>query len=166
MKAQKIYFLSCLLLLNLSYVQTTNTKGTIVLQPGNKLDISANNGFKQITTTVNGKSVTVSYKILQEGTAGTKPARARSVTVHYTGWLLGSGDIIGKKFDSSHDRNAPFSFILGLGQVIKGWDLMVAEMNVGEKLVVILPPEVAYGRNGAGGVIPPNATLIFEIERF
>jgi len=165
MKAQKIYFLSCLLLLNLSYVQTTNTKGTIVLQPGNKLDISASNGFQQMNVTINGKPVTISYKILQEGT-GTKPARARSVSVHYTGWLLGSGDIIGKKFDSSHDRNAQFSFILGLGQVIKGWDLMVADMLVGEKRVVILPPDVAYGRHGAGGVIPPNATLIFEIERF
>lgn len=161
MKASKIYFLNCLLLLSQTYVQTTNNKGTIVLQPGKKLDIAT---FQHMNITVSGKPVTVSYKILQEGKA-TKPARGRAVNVHYTGWLLNGNDTIGTKFDSSRDRNAPFSFILGLGQVIKGWDLMVADMLEGEKRVVILPPDVAYGRHGAGGVIPPNATLIFEIER-
>jgi FKBP-type peptidyl-prolyl cis-trans isomerase len=100
----------------------------------------------------------VSYEIIVEG-RGPSPKQGDLVTVHYTGWLED-----GKKFDSSVDRNQPFTFRLGVGQVIRGWDEGVATMKVGSKSKFTIPPEMGYGSNGAGGVIPPNATLIFEVE--
>lgn len=104
------------------------------------------------------------YKITKKGT-GSKPYAGETVTVHYTGHLL-NGDHVGAKFDSSKDRGQHFKFVLGQGMVIKGWDLSLADMQIGETRVVILPPSLAYGSHGAGAVIPPNATLIFEIELF
>jgi len=92
------------------------------------------------------------------GTGGTA-ASGQKVTVHYTGWLTN-----GTKFDSSKDRGDPFVFPLGRGQVIKGWDQGVQGMKVGGKRKLTIPPEMGYGSRGAGGVIPPNATLVFEVE--
>jgi FKBP-type peptidyl-prolyl cis-trans isomerase FkpA len=92
-----------------------------------------------------------------EATAGHK------VSVHYTGWLYNNGEK-GKKFDSSVDRGQPFSFPLGGRQVIQGWDEGVAGMKVGGKRTLIIPPELGYGARGAGGVIPANATLMFDVE--
>ena len=91
--------------------------------------------------------------------AGRSPKRGDTVTVHYTGWLTD-----GAKFDSSVDRNEPFTFVLGTGQVIHGWDEGVATMRVGDKVRLTIPPELAYGKAGYPGAIPPNATLIFEVE--
>jgi FKBP-type peptidyl-prolyl cis-trans isomerase FkpA len=94
---------------------------------------------------------------------GAVPHAGQTVTVNYTGWLFVDGKK-GKKFDSSLDRGEPFSFTLGQGQVIKGWDEGVATMRVGGKRTLIIPPDLGYGANGAGDVIPPNATLIFDID--
>ncbi|MBL8095568.1 MAG: FKBP-type peptidyl-prolyl cis-trans isomerase [Anaerolineales bacterium] len=95
---------------------------------------------------------------LVEG-AGAAPKSGNTVQVHYTGWLTD-----GTKFDSSVDRGRPFEFRLGAGQVIAGWDQGVAQLKVGDKARLTIPPEMGYGARGAGGVIPPNATLIFEVE--
>jgi len=98
----------------------------------------------------------------QEGTGAT-PARGQTCVMHYTGWLYENGQK-GKKFDSSVDRNEPFEFPIGMKRVIAGWDEGVASMKVGGKRTLIIPPELGYGARGAGGVIPPNATLMFDVE--
>lgn len=98
------------------------------------------------------------YIDLKEGD-GASPSKGQTVKVHYTGTLEN-----GKKFDSSRDRGSPFSFKIGVGQVIKGWDEGVSTMKVGGQRILIIPADLGYGAQGAGGVIPPNATLIFDVE--
>ena len=94
---------------------------------------------------------------------GAEAHAGQHVHVHYTGWLYQDGQQ-GAKFDSSRDRNDPFAFSLGAGMVIKGWDEGVAGMKIGGKRTLIIPPQLGYGARGAGGVIPPNATLKFDVE--
>ena len=94
---------------------------------------------------------------------GATAKAGQSVTVHYTGWLYNDG-VKGAKFDSSKDRRDPFRFDLGSGGVIKGWDEGVQGMQVGGTRVLVIPPQLGYGARGAGGAIPPNATLMFEVE--
>ena len=115
-----------------------------------------------VPTKTQGTPVTtpsgLKYFELKKGT-GAEAKAGQRVSVHYTGWLVN-----GKKFDSSVDRREPFEFKLGGGQVIKGWDEGVAGMKVGGKRQLQIPPNLGYGAAGAGGVIPPNATLIFDVE--
>ena len=102
---------------------------------------------------------------VKQGT-GTEASSGKAVVVHYTGWLYDTTkpNSHGAKFDSSRDRNEPFGFVLGAGRVIKGWDEGVAGMKVGGQRTLVIPPQMGYGARGAGGVIPPNATLIFDVE--
>ncbi len=102
------------------------------------------------------------YEDTTPGT-GAAPAKGQTCVMHYTGWLWQDG-AKGAKFDSSVDRGRPFSFPLGQGRVIKGWDEGVATMKQGGKRTLLIPPDLGYGPRGAGGVIPPNATLLFEVE--
>jgi FKBP-type peptidyl-prolyl cis-trans isomerase len=123
---------------------------------------------KQMTT----KRVTLPSKLQYEVISESKdsqaksPARGTVVTVHYTGWLADKdgNPITDKKFDSSVDRGTPFQFVIGVGQVIKGWDEGVMDMKVGEKRRLIIPADLGYGTRGAGAAIPPNATLVFDVE--
>lgn len=104
------------------------------------------------------------YQILKAAPADAKsPKQGNMVTVNYTGWLDDNGKE-GKKFDSSFDRNTPFTFKIGVGQVISGWDTGVMMMKVGEKRRLFIPANLGYGARGAGGAIPPNAALIFDVE--
>jgi FKBP-type peptidyl-prolyl cis-trans isomerase len=111
-----------------------------------------------MTTTKTG----LQYEDTQEGT-GAVAVAGKTCVMHYTGWLW-TNDAKGTKFDSSKDHGSPFSFGLGQGQVISGWDEGVAGMKVGGKRTLLIPPGLGYGARGAGGVIPPNATLLFEVE--
>lgn len=120
---------------------------------GNKMTENTEN-TENIVTTDSG----LEYVELKSGD-GASPKTGQTVVVHYTGTLED-----GTKFDSSRDRNSPFQFKIGVGQVIKGWDEGVGTMKVGDRRKLIIPPDLGYGARGAGGVIPPNATLIFDVE--
>jgi FKBP-type peptidyl-prolyl cis-trans isomerase FkpA len=109
-----------------------------------------------MSTTQTASGLSIEELVFGEGEIA---AAGQTVTVHYTGWLID-----GKKFDSSKDRGDPFEFSLGAGRVIRGWDEGVQGMKVGGKRKLTIPPALGYGARGAGGAIPPNATLVFEVE--
>jgi FKBP-type peptidyl-prolyl cis-trans isomerase len=118
---------------------------------------AGNSGDNDFVTTESG----LKYKVVQPGTGAT-PEPGTMVQAHYTGWLDGFNSL--KKFDSSRDRNRPFSFRVGAGQVIRGWDEAFSTMAVGERRLLIIPPRLGYGDRGAGGVIPGGATLYFDVQ--
>ena len=122
-------------------------------------DKTSSDSVKPMTTSATG----LQYKDLKTG-GGAAAKAGTKVTVHYTGWLQNADGSVGKKFDSSRDGNQPFSFMLGAGNVIKGWDEGVQGMQVGGQRRLVIPATLGYGARGAGGVIPPNATLIFDVE--
>lgn len=137
--------------------QNQPIKEIVAPSNANTVDTLANNNMmsdENVVTTPSG----LKYIDIQEGDGAT-PTAGQTVVVHYTGTLEN-----GSKFDSSRDRNRPFSFKLGAGQVIKGWDEGLSTMKVGGRRQLIIPPELGYGARGAGGVIPPNATLVFDVE--
>ena len=129
-----------------------------VLAAGCLTPATAQTTARKTMTTSSGLQITDTV----EGTGAT-PKTGQICVMHYTGWLYTNG-IKGKKFDSSVDRNEPFEFPIGRGRVIKGWDEGVSTMKVGGKRTLIIPPALGYGASGAGGVIPPNAVLMFDVE--
>jgi FKBP-type peptidyl-prolyl cis-trans isomerase len=142
--------------------QTSTTKSSTKTGTSTKKPATAARPNTNAPTKVTGEGTKtpsgLQYWDIKQGTGATA-LRGQKVTVHYTGWLTS-----GKKFDSSVDAGQPFSFTLGEGEVIKGWDEGVAGMKVGGKRQLRIPPQLAYGDRGAAGVIPPNATLIFDVQ--
>ena len=143
-----------LLLLTFLVALVTACGGSDSADSSSNSNAEVNMDSNSTVTTASG----LQYTDLVVGT-GTKASPGATAVVHYTGWLLD-----GTKFDSSLDRGVPFEFVIGRGRVIKGWDEGVLTMNVGGKRELIIPPNLAYGDQGAGGVIPPGATLKFEVE--
>ncbi len=146
---QRILILAIVLILvaAIAYLVFASNKNTTELEEGMTID-------EGMTTTASG----LQYKDLVIG-EGQEATSGKTVQVHYTGWLTN-----GTKFDSSLDRGQPFEFPLGAGRVIQGWDEGVAGMKVGGKRKLVIPSDLGYGARGAGSVIPPNATLVFEVE--
>lgn len=153
-KKNYAYLLCALSVFTLSYLQTNIKAKGKSMEQGQNLDL------KNFKSSPSG----ILFEIIKPGT-GEQAKAGQTATVHYTGHLLKDKDVIGNYFDSSKKRNQPFKFRIGAGQVIKGWDLSLQDMKVGETRIVILPPNMGYGsQNVGGGLIPSNSTLIFEIE--
>ena len=157
--------LVCVVLLIVGQVsgkQNTAIAAQLTQTPPAPTTVTENNILIASKTMSDANAVTtpsgLKYVELKEGT-GVTPQPGQTVEVHYVGTLED-----GTKFDSSRDRGQPFSFKIGVGQVIKGWDEGLSTMKVGGRRQLIIPPELGYGSRGAGGVIPPNATLLFDVE--
>lgn len=157
--------LVCVVLLIVGQVgskQNTAIAAQLTQTPSAPTTVTENNILIASNTMSDANAVTtpsgLKYVELKEGTGAT-PQPGQTVEVHYVGTLED-----GTKFDSSRDRGQPFSFKIGVGQVIKGWDEGLSTMKVGSRRQLIIPPELGYGSRGAGGVIPPNATLLFDVE--
>lgn len=144
------------------------------MNPSDHKEESNDKMSNETADSTKGKEMTAAKKSLQRGLEyeilsnpkenGQKAEQGNLVSVHYTGWLQDEKGEKGREFDSSHKRNQALTFNVGKGRVIQGWDAMLLDMKEGEKRLVTIAPELAYGTHGAGGVIPPNATLIFEME--
>jgi FKBP-type peptidyl-prolyl cis-trans isomerase len=145
----------------LALAASTSLVGGIVVAPAEAQQPTTAQGTSKLDATRNDLQ-----KVDVKQGAGAEAIPGKAVVVHYTGWLYDTSkpDSHGAKFDSSRDRGVPFGFMLGAGRVIKGWDEGVAGMKVGGQRTLVIPPQMGYGERGAGGVIPPNATLIFDVE--
>jgi FKBP-type peptidyl-prolyl cis-trans isomerase len=149
---------SCALAIASAHAQAPATKPAEAPKAAASAAATANKEGTKVTTTASG----LKMEDTKVGT-GAEAKAGQTASVHYTGWLWVDGKR-GNKFDSSKDRNEPFAFPLGGGRVIKGWDEGVQGMKIGGTRILTIPPELGYGARGAGGVIPPNATLQFEVE--
>jgi len=139
---------------------------TSIAQTPPKPADSSSGPLSSTTTSKFGAKVTELQVVDQKQGTGAEAVSGKAVIVHYTGWLYdpAAADGHGAKFDSSVDRGVPFGFLVGAGKVIKGWDEGIVGMKVGGKRTLVIPPTKGYGERGAGGVIPPNATLLFDVE--
>lgn len=149
--------LICFLMLAATLIFACSQKETAAPQTNNGGDRAMEKGAGDQSEKMVRTPSGLQYEDIVAG-SGASPAPGKKVTVHYTGWLMD-----GKKFDSSVDRNEPFVFQIGSGEVIPGWDEGVMTMKIGGKRKLIIPANLGYGAAGAGGVIPPNATLLFEV---
>jgi FKBP-type peptidyl-prolyl cis-trans isomerase len=154
-----------MLALSATMLSLAATAGTAAAQGGAGAPAASAASSTSLPSKIGGK-VTELKKIDVTVGSGAEAVAGKTVIVHYTGWLYdpATADGHGAKFDSSVDRKEPFGFPLGAGRVIKGWDEGVAGMKVGGKRTLVIPPEMGYGARGAGRVIPPNATLVFDVE--
>ena len=141
----------------LVYQKSVDPKPT--MQEGKTVQTTKEEAQKMSVNTTNEKSMDMDIKTTQEGTGEQRSKTGDTLAVHYTGKLID-----GTKFDSSVDRGTPFEFVIGKGMVIEGWEKGMLDMKVGEKRTLTIPSDMGYGARGAGGVIPPNATLIFDVE--